>query len=86
MNNIDALINAYQAELQGYIRRGLTDRAKLVEEELRRLGHLPGVTPREDVLAEPASTPTITPEEPQTVPEAVKDAPAPKRPTTRKKR
>jgi hypothetical protein len=86
MNNIDALIHAYQEELRGYQRRGLTDRAKLVEEELRRLGHSPGVTPREDVLTEPTSTHTITPEAPQKPAKAAKDAPAPKRPTTRKKR
>jgi hypothetical protein len=29
--NHDALIAAYEAELHGYIRRGLQDRAKLVE-------------------------------------------------------
>lgn len=81
--NIDALIHAYQEELRGYRRRGQSDRAKLVEEELRRLGHSPGVTPRDDVLAEPTSTP---PEAPQTAPEEPKEPPAPKRPTTRKKR
>ena len=84
--NIDALIHAYEEELRGYIRRGLTERAKLVEAELRRLGRSDGVTPLEDVPAEPMSTPTVTPEELQTLREAVKDVPAPKRPTTRKKR
>jgi hypothetical protein len=81
--NIDALIHAYQEELRGYRQRGQSERAKLVEEELRRLGHSPGVTPREDVLTEPAST---TPEAPQTAPEEPKEPRAPKRPTTRKKR
>jgi len=81
--NIDALIAAYQHELDGYRRRGLVDRAKLVEEELRRLGHPLGDTPRGDVLAESSSTP---PEAPQTAPEEPKEPPAPKRPTTRKKR
>jgi hypothetical protein len=84
--NIDALIAAYKHELDGYRRRGLVDRAKLVEAELRRLGHSDGVTPLEDVLTEPASTPTIKPDAPQKPEKAAKDAPAPKRPTTRKKR
>lgn len=84
--NIDALIHAYQEELRGYRRRGLTERAKLVEEELRRLGHSDGVTPLEDVLTEPASTSTVTPDAPQKPHKAANDAPAPKRPNTRKKR
>jgi hypothetical protein len=84
--NIDALIAAYEHELAGYRRRGLVDRAKLVETELRRLGHSDRVIPSEDVLTEPASTPTVTPDAPQTPDKAEKDAPAPKRPTTRKKR
>jgi hypothetical protein len=81
--NIDALIHAYQEELKAYRRRGLPERAKLVEAELRRLGHSPGVTPSDDVLAKPTSTP---PEAPQTPPEAPKEPQAPTRPTTRKKR
>ncbi len=84
--NIDALIHAYKEELSGYRRRGLTERAKLVEAELRRLGHSDRVIPSEDVLTEPTSTPTVTPDAPQTPHKAAKDAPAPKRPTTRKKR
>lgn len=84
--NIDALIAAYEKELDGYIRRGLKDRAKLVELELRRLGHSPGATPREDVLAEPMSTPTVAPDAPQEAEKPAKATPAPKRPTTRKKR
>jgi hypothetical protein len=84
--NIDALIRAYEEELRGYIRRGLTERAQLVEAELRRLGHSPGVTPREDVLTEPMSTPQSTPDAPDTPETDAKKASAPKRPTTRKKR
>ena len=84
--NIDALIRAYEEELRGYIRRGLTERAQLVEAELRRLGHSPGVTPREDVLTEPASTPQPAPDAPEEAQTVAKTAPAPKRPTTRKKR
>jgi hypothetical protein len=84
--DIDALIAAYEHELAGYRRRGLADRAKLVEEELRRLGRPPGATPRGDVPAEPASTPTPEPDAPGEPETADKARPAPKRPTTRKKR
>lgn len=86
--NIDALIAAYELELSGYQRRGLTERAKLVEQELRRLGLSLGSKPREDVQTEPASTITITdtPETPQTPPKASKPVSVPKRPPTRKKR
>ena len=83
--DIDALIAAYEKELAGYRRRGLADRAKLVEEELRRLGRSPGATPREDVRPEPASTPTTAPDAPGEPEKASKTRPAPKRPTTRKK-
>ena len=84
--NIDALIAAYQSELSGYQRRGLTERAKLVEQELRRLGLSLGSKPREDVQTEPASTTTIEEETPQTPPKASKPVSVPKRPPTRKKR
>ena len=84
--NIDALIAAYERELAGYRRRGLADRAKLVEEELRRLGRSPGATPREDVPAEPASTPTTPPDAPGEPQTGDTERPAPKRPTPRKKR
>lgn len=56
--NHDALVNALRQELAGYVRRGLPDRAKGVEEELRRLGCLTEATsPVEIVPSEPASTP-----------------------------
>lgn len=84
--NIDALIHAYQEELRGYQSRGLTERAKLVEAELRRLGHSDGVTPLEDVLTEPASIAQPTPEEPEQAQKDADKGPAPKRPNTRKKR
>ena len=84
--NIDALVHAYQEELRGHQRRGLTERAKLVEEELRRLGHSDGVTPLEDVLTEPASTPQSAPDEPEQAQKDADKGSAPKRPTTRKKR
>ncbi len=84
--NVDALIAAYLRELEGYRRRGLSERAALVEAELRRLGHLPGATPREDVLTESAGTTTTPPDAPEPAQETRNEAPAPKRPTTRKKR
>lgn len=84
--NIDAIIAALEAELAGYIRKGMKERAALVEEELRRLGRSPGATPREDVPAEPTSTPTPSPDAPERPQKADKERPAPLRPTTRKKR
>lgn len=84
--NTDALIAAYERELAGYRRRGLADRAKLVEEELRRLGRPPGDTPRGDVPTGPASTFTPAPDAPGEPETALEERPAPKRPTTRKKR
>lgn len=56
--NHDAIIAALEHELAGYIRRGLKERAKLVEQELARLGRSTGATPREIVPAEPDGTPT----------------------------
>lgn len=85
MNN-DALITAYENELIGYRRRGLTERAALVEAELRRLGHLQGSTPRGDVLVEPADTPQVPPVVTEKPVKASEKVSAPKRPTTRKKR
>lgn len=84
--NVDALIAAYLKELEEYRRRGLPDRARLVEEELRRLGHSPGATPREDVLTEPAGTPSTTPSDAPGRPQKGRaKASAPTRPNTRKR-
>ena len=59
----DALIEALRRELGGYIRRGLTDRAAQVRQELTRLGCSDGVTPREVVPSEAdePTTPTRPP-------------------------
>ena len=54
--NIDALIQAYQQELSGYIRRGLRERAKSVEAEPIRLGGSISSPPVEIVPIEPDST------------------------------
>jgi hypothetical protein len=45
----DTLIAALRRELDGYIRRGLHERADAVRQELTRLGCSDGVTPREVV-------------------------------------
>jgi len=59
--NPDALIQAYQQELAGYVRRGLKERAKAVETELARLGCLTSSPLVEIVPIEPDSTPTPPP-------------------------
>ena len=82
----DAIIAAYELELLGYRRRGLTERAALVETELHRLGLSLGHKPREDVRTEPASTTTPALDAPQAPLVAPAKPSAPKRPTTRKKR
>lgn len=73
---IDAIIAALEHELAGYIRRGLKDRAALVEQELARLGRSPGATPSEVVPAEPGSTPTKPATRARKPVERVADAPA----------
>jgi len=84
--SIDALIAAYELELLGYRRRGLTERAALVEMELRRLGLSLGHKPREDVRTEPTGTTESTSDAPQAPLVTPAKPSAPKRPTTRKKR
>jgi hypothetical protein len=54
---LDTLIAALRRELDGYNRRGMTDRAAAVRQELSRLGCSDGVTPREVVPSE-ADEPT----------------------------
>lgn len=82
----DALIAALRAELAGYLRRGLAERAKAVEAELARLGFSAGATPPEVVQSESGSTPTIPakrtrkPVEPPKPAEEPKTAPARKKP------
>ncbi len=82
---LETLIRAYREELAGYRRRGLHDRAALVEESLRRLGVSTGVTPRENVRSGPASTiAEDAARDAETPPNASKPAPAP-RPAKSKK-
>lgn len=53
-----AIIAALEAELAGYVRRGLSDRAELVRQELRRLGSPADATIADGTVpVEPASTP-----------------------------
>lgn len=55
--NTEALIEALRRELDGYVRRGMKERAEAVRQELVRLGCSPGDTPSEVVPSESDSTP-----------------------------
>jgi pentatricopeptide repeat protein len=62
--DLDTLTAALRRELDGYIRRGMTERAEAVRQELIRLGCSDGVTPREVVPPEadgPPPAPRKTP-------------------------
>lgn len=83
--NKDALIHALEQELAGYIRRGLTERAKAVEQELRRLGFSQVVTSSEVVQSEPDSTPQKPATRVRKPAETPKESPAPKTPLVKKK-
>jgi hypothetical protein len=76
-----AIIEALKAERDGYLRRGRTDRAALVEAELHRLGYETKES-GSTVLVEPVETLS---EPSQSPPKAPKSIPAPKTPKTRKK-
>jgi hypothetical protein len=71
------IIAALEAELAGYIRRGLTDRADQVRHALRRLGGSTS-TSAETVPTEPASTPTKPARASRKPVEASEEAEAPK--------
>lgn len=61
---LDTLIAALRRELDGYNRRGMTERADAVRQELSRLGCSDGVKPREVVPSEadePPAPPRPTP-------------------------
>ena len=79
--NITAIIEALKAERDGYLRRGRTDRAALVEAELHRLGYETKES-GSTVLVEPVETHS---EAPQRASKKTKSVPAPKTPKTRKK-
>lgn len=56
--NKEAHLQALENELAGYIRRGLIERARQVQQELFRLGRPTVVLPAEDVPSKSESTPT----------------------------
>ena len=74
--NTDTLIRALETELNGYIRRGLTERANLVRQELIRLGRPMDIPPAVDVPSESDSTPTKPATRARKPVERVADAPA----------
>jgi hypothetical protein len=84
MNN-EALIQALELELAGYIRRGLTDRARQVQQELLRLGRSTVSLPAENVPSKSESTPTPPATSAQKPPTASKPKPETKTPSRRKK-
>jgi hypothetical protein len=84
MNN-EAHLQALETELAGYIRRGLTDRARQVQQELLRLGRPTVTLPAVDVPSESGSTPTTPATSVQKPPTASKTKPETKTPTKRKK-
>jgi|LakMenEpi03Aug12_release.lakeMendotaPanAssembly.Ray.scaffolds.fasta_scaffold280586_4 hypothetical protein len=81
----DALIEALRRELDGYVRRGLKQRAQAVKEELARLGFSAGATPSEVVQSEPDGTPTTPAKRTRKPVEAPEPAPATKTPPTKKR-
>ena len=84
MNN-EAVLQALEAELAGYIRRGLTDRARQVQQELLRLGRPTVILPAVDVPSKSGSTPTTPATSVQKPPTASKTKPEAKTPAKRKK-
>jgi hypothetical protein len=84
MNN-DALIAALRHELDGYIRRGMKDRAKGVQEVLTRLGCSTATPPPEIVPSESGGTPTTPTASVQKPAQRSKAVQAPKTPGNKKK-
>ena len=83
--NKETLIRALETELTGYIRRGLTDRANLVRQELIRLG-CPMDTPSAvDVPSESDSTSTKPTTRVRKAPEPPKPEPVTKAPEKKKR-
>jgi hypothetical protein len=82
--NKETLIRALETELSGYIRRGLTERANLVRQELIRLGRPMDIPFTVDVPSESDSTSTKPATRVRKAPEPTK--PEPKAKTPEKKR
>ena len=83
--NTETLIRALETELSGYIRRGLTERAHLVRQELIRLGCPMDSSPVADVPSESDSTPTTPPTRVRKAPEPPKPEPVAKAPEKKKR-
>ena len=84
--NTETLIRALETELSGYIRRGLTERANLVRQELIRLGcPMDIIPPVVDVPSESDSTPTTPPTRVRKAPEPPKPEPVAKAPEKKKR-
>jgi hypothetical protein len=81
----DALIEALRRELDGYIRRGLKQRAQAVKEELARLGFSAGATPSEVVQSEPDGTATLPAKRTRKPVQAPEPLPATKTPPTKRR-
>jgi hypothetical protein len=81
----DALIEALRRELDGYIRRGLKQRAQAVKEELARLGFSAGATPSEVVQSEPDGTATVPAKRTRKPVQAPEPPPATKTPPTKRR-
>jgi len=78
--NTEALIDALRRELDGYVRRGMAERAAAVRQELTRLGCSTDETPGEVVPAGPGGTPQkATRKKPEPPPPAPKPSPKRKR-------
>jgi hypothetical protein len=84
MNN-NALIEALRRELDGYIRRGMKDRAAGVQEVLAQLGCLPATPLVEIVPSELGGTPKTPATRVRKAPEPPKPEPVAKAPQKRKR-
>ena len=84
MNN-NALIEALRRELDGYIRRGMKDRAAGVQEVLAQLGCLPATPLVEIVPSELGGTPTTPTTRVRKPAQPAKAPEAPKTPEKKKK-
>lgn len=83
--NKETLTRALETELNGYIRRGLTERANLVRQELIRLGRPMDTPSAVDVPSEPDSTPTKPATRARKAPEPPKPEPVAKAPEKKKR-
>lgn len=83
--NTETLIRALETELSGYIRRGLTERANLVRQELIRLGRPMDIPSAVDVPFESDSTLTKPVTRVRKAPEPPKPEPVAKTPEKKRR-